>query len=320
MNMATILVMFSVLFMTGCNDVAPPNNNKYNTHNEWISEVDFKYLEQAPFLYSKILVAKHLISKTKEGGRKYFLREAEDVLDSILKEEPKFAPVYVQLARLTSSRGNIGGNRISEDPLLKQVSYLKQALILEPDYDYALAMMGYTMMYQGKLIDAEKYYQMANDLGSKYPYLKSQMAQLSIRRGEYRNAIKLALQGLEDNKSDPDISAGIINELIYAYEKLEGNHNAELEKWHIQRNKLAPEVPGYLADYARFRLHSKGDYETAIEYGEKALEITNFKFPEARLDLATAYYVKWDALRASGANEVQVENAFKKAISTWHPS
>lgn len=280
-------------------------------HAEWISDVDKKYAKRQPSLYLQVAKAKSLISDA--NGQTAMNEQAVLLLGEVLRKDQKFAPAYVQFARVTSNLGHQVNNQFDGTALQSQEDYLRKALALEPNYDYAIALMGYTKMFQGNLDEAEKYYMHAEKLGSKYPYLKAQMAQLSTKRGNYRKAINLATQGYEENKSDPKTAAGIVNELIFAYERLDGDNIEELEKWQAKRRTLAPEVAWYWGDHARFRLYFIGDYEGAIKYGEKALSLMNYGV--GRYILAGAYYKKWADLRGNQTRRAETKDAWERAAS-----
>jgi tetratricopeptide (TPR) repeat protein len=281
---------------------------------EWMSDVDKKYDENNPQLYAKVAQAKELISSAH--GNTELSYQALELLISVIKTDEKFAPAYVQLARVTSNLGYQVNNIFDGTALRSQEEYIKRALALEPKYDYAIAMMGYTRMFQGNLDEAEKYYTQAVELKSGYPYLKAQMAQLATKRGNYTKAIELATQGYEQNISEPKIAAGIINELIFAYQKMQGDHTKELEKWQAKRTELDPSVAWNWGDHARFRLYYLGDYNNAIKYGTKALSLMNYGVGQYLV--AAAYYTKWNDLKEVPARKAEAEKAFKIA-SSIHP-
>ncbi len=279
------------------------------SHADWMSDIDRKYQKDDPALYSSVLKAKTLISDA--NGQTDLNNQAITILKTVLNKNSKFAPAYVQYARVISNLGHQVNNKFDGTALSSQEDYLKRAMILEPNYDYAIAMMGFTKMFQGDLDEAEKYYARAAKMESSYPYLKSQMAQLATKRGDYKKSIKLATEGYEEQKSEPKIAAGIINELIFAYEKLEGDHNKALEFWQTKRTDLDPSVAWSWGDHARFRLYFLGDYEGAIKYGEKALSLMNYRV--ARFILAGAYYKKWADLKDNKARNAEANEAWRKA-------
>lgn len=283
------------------------------SHAEWISEVDKKYQSTDPALYAEVLKAKSLISDA--NGQTNLNMQALEILKSVLNKDAKFAPAYVQYARVISNLGHQVNNRFDGAALNSQEDYLKKAMILEPSYDYAIAMMGFTKMFQGNLDEAEKYYAHAKEMKSGYPFLKAQMAQLASKRRDYKKSIQLATEGYEEHKSEPKIAAGIITELIFAYERLEGNHNKELEFWQTKRTDLNPSVAWSWGDHARFRLYFLGDYEGAIKYGEKALSLMNYGV--ARYLVAGAYYKKWAELKDSKAHKTEANEAWNKASNLY---
>lgn len=283
------------------------------SHAEWMSDVDKKYQKNDPVLYAEVLKAKTLISDAH--GQTDLNMQALATLKSVLNKNSKFAPAYVQYARVIANLGYQVNNKFDGDALSSQEDYLKKAMILEPNYDYAIAMMGLTKMFQGKLDEAESYYVQAAKMKSGYPWLKAQMAQLATKRGDYKKSIKLATEGYEEHKSEPKIAAGIINELIFAYERLEGDHNKELEFWQTKRTDLDPTVAWSWGDHARFRLYYFGDYKGAIHYGEKALSLMDYGV--ARYIVAGAYYKKWADLKGNKLKKTEADEAFNKARNLY---
>jgi tetratricopeptide (TPR) repeat protein len=165
-------------------------------------------------------------------------------------------------------------------------------------------------MFQGQLDEAGKYYERAVKMGSGYPYLPTQLAQLETKRGNYPKALELATQAYERNISDPQLAASAITEILFAYQKMPGNTDQEEEKWHTKRRELEPSAWNWDA-HASFRLYRFGDYEKAIEYGTKALSIMDFGV--GRYTLAAANYTKWAAIKNDPARQAEAERAFRDA-------
>ncbi len=280
---------------------------------EWMSDVDKKYEVSKPQLYKKVAKAKTLISSA--NGNSDLNYQALGILREVLKKDQKFAPAYVQVARLIANFGHRIGNEIDGSALMSQEGSLLAALKIEPNYDYAIVMMGYTKMYQGKLDEAEDYYKRAIKMKSHYPYLKSQMAQLERRRGNYPQSLELGIQAYNENIDTPTIAAGAITEIIYSYEKLDGDNNNELEVWHSKREELEPNIAWNWGHHAQFRLYRIGDYENSIKYAKKALSLMNYQ--NARCTLAKAYYAKWANIKDIESRKAEAEEIFAKARSIY---
>jgi tetratricopeptide (TPR) repeat protein len=280
---------------------------------EWMSDTDKKYQQKNSTLYSKVSQAKALIDD-KEGNTNNQY-DALDILNSVIKEDTKFAPAYIQFARAASNLGYTKNNQFENTSMLSMEQYLEKALKIEPKYDYAIALMGYSKMFQGDLVAAEQYYKSAMALKSKYPHLKSQLAELSIKQGDYKKALELAEQAYQENISEPKDAAGAITEIIFAYQKIPGDHPVELEKWYAKRAELTPNSAWNIDAYASFKLYYLGDYEKAIELGNKALNIMNFGV--GRRNLAAAYYTKWAHLKDSAITSVSANDAFKHAMELY---
>lgn len=275
---------------------------------DWISDVDKKYQGNSPAIYAKVAQAQKLITDAKGNGD--MNSQAYTLLLSVLGSNPKFAPAYVQMARLASNVGLLPNNQFDGSLLQSQEQFLVKALELEPNYDYAIALMGYTKMFQGELDEAGKYYEKAVKMGSGYVYLPMQLAQLESKRGNYSKALELAKQAYEKNKSEPKLAAGAITEILFASQRMPGDNTQEEDQWFAKRIELDPSAWNWQS-YANFKLYGLGDYEKAIEYGEKALSIMDFGV--GRYTLAAALYAKWATLKDTPARKVEAEQCFENA-------
>jgi len=277
----------------------------------WISEVDKKYQQRSPAQYAKVAKAKDLI--TNSNGNTPQIYEAIELLTVVTKKYPKFAPAYLQLGRAASTLGIMPYNMHDKDSQLSLEQFVLKALEIEPNYEYAIALLGYAKMNQGKLDEAEKYFMQAAKMG--YPYTKTRLAQLSNKRGESKKALEFALEAYEQDKTTPNLAASAINEIVLAYECLPGDNAPEEEKWIEKRREIVPSAWNWQA-HASFRLYRLGDYEKSIEYGKKALSIMNFGM--GQYTLAAAYYKKWNDLKDKPARSDEANEAFKIA-SAIHP-
>ena len=279
---------------------------------QWISDVDKKYQAQFPDLYADVAKAKVLIEEAQGDTAK--IRQAIGLLVAVAEKEQNLAPAYVELGRASLDLGIRPNNNFDPEALQASKSLIQRALKIEPDYDSALALMGYIIMFEGKLDEAEKYFAQIQAKGSKYPLLNSHLAQLANRRGNYRLALDYALQGYELNKSTPRLAAGAITEILFAYQKLPENTIVEEEKWFAKRRELVPSAWNWQA-HASFRLYRLGDHKAAIEFGTKALSIMNFG--AGRFTLAAAHYKNWNALRSNPGTLDEANKSFDIARNLY---
>ncbi|MEQ1518297.1 MAG: hypothetical protein ABL931_17590, partial [Usitatibacteraceae bacterium] len=275
----------------------------------WISPVDQKYRKKNPALYAQVAKAQALISDSYGNSRS--TDEGLQMAQAVIAKDPKFAPAYVQVARAIGAQAYLSSGKFDPAGLEVQEKSLQKALALEPDYDYAMALVGYNMMFRGKLAEADAIYKKLVTTKSGYPILKAQIAHLAIERKEYAKAIETASKGYEENKSDPKVAVSYCTELILAYEDLEGNHADKLEKWQNTRRTLAPEVAWFWGDHARHRLFNMNDYAGAITYGEKALTLMDYGV--GRYTLAAAYYAKWADLEAKAPGRKDAADSLRRA-------
>ncbi len=279
---------------------------------DWISEVDKEYRLKNPVLYGKVKLANEKISSS--NGRQSLLHEAELLLSDVINADNKYAPAYIQYARLMSKYGHQSGNRFSQGELKTKEQYLQRALSLSPGYDYALALMGFTKMFQGDLEAATDWYRAAEAAGTKYPYLGAQLAQLSTKKREYDKAIEIATRSYEEHTNCPDIAVSIINEIIFAY-SAKGNDFEIVEYWQKKRLELDPSIAWNWGDYSKFLLFDKNDYEAAIVAAEKALSLMNYKV--GRRLLAAAMFAKWAEISEDPIRVDEAEKLFNQAKTIY---
>ena len=279
---------------------------------DWMSEVDKRYQTQFPEQYAKVSEAQKLITSA-QGNSSQTLRAIE-LLRSVISVNQRFAPAYVQIARATSNLGIMPNNRFDPGSLQEMEKALEKALEIEPNYDYAIALMGFTKMFQGDLDSAEKYYRQAERMGSSYPYLLTQQSQLANRRENYSVALDYATKAYEQNRNSPALAASAINEILFTLQKMPGDTSAEEEKWYTKRRELAPTAWNWHA-HASFRLYRFGDYEKSIEYGTKALSLMDFGL--GRYTLAAAYYKKWSGLKDSPSRVNEATQAYQAATMLY---
>jgi tetratricopeptide (TPR) repeat protein len=277
-------------------------------HAEWVSALEKKYEQRSPAAYANVREARRLIADSR--GRPAGLRQAADLLEGVLRDDPKFAPAYVQMASVVIDQSHYGKNRFDRSGLLQAGEWLARALRLEPDYDYALAITAYTKTFLGEFDEAERIYRRLLDAGSTYPYLHTQYAQLASQRGDAATALRRGQQAFERNKGDPQLAVAAITEILFAYEKLPGDTSAEEEVWYARRVAIDPH-PWHWQAHASFRLYRLGDYENSIRYGTKALSLMDFGM--ARFTLAGAYYHKWFVLKSAAGREAEAKDAFRRA-------
>jgi len=156
--------------------------------------------------------AKHLIRDAY--GNTTSELQAQKLLLDVVRQDEKFAPAYVQLANVTASLGYISTNKYEPAALEAQQQYLKKALSLEPDYDQAIGLMGFSKMMQGKLTEAELFFTRLKEMDSGYPYLWAQLSELEVKRKNYEAAVELAKKGYEENKSDPTLATNDITQIL----------------------------------------------------------------------------------------------------------
>ena len=265
----------------------------------WVSEVDKRYKNIDYNLYLKVMKAKSLIP-----GSSSEMKEATKLLNEVINVSPNFAPAYVQVARLISNQ------RLTKEMIKIMESVLNTALILEPEYGYAMAMMAYTKIRKRELDDAEMYLLKAEQSGTGYPYVKSMWSDLLMRKGKYKEATKIAIEGFNDYKDNPELAVSYIKMIISSLRRIKGNFD-ELDYWYKKRIELRPNVAFFYFSYSSFLVFHKYNFDAAITNAEKAVNIANSD--NARRILATALYCKWSTLDDTPNMEFEATQFFKRA-------
>ena len=269
--------------------------------DSWVSEVDKNYKNINYNSYLKVMKAKSLMS-----GSSSEKKEAAVLLNEVIGVSPNFAPAYVQVARLISKQN------LTKEMIELMENVLNKALLLEPEYGYAMAMMAYTKIRKRELDDAEVYLLKAEKSGTGYPYIKSMWSDLLMRQNKYKEAAEIAIEGFNDYKDNPELATDYIRMIISSLRRIRGNFD-EVDYWYKKRIELKPNVAFFYSSYSSFLIFHKLDFDAAITNAEKAVNIANSN--NARRILATALYCKWSSLDDTPNKEFEASRNFKRAIS-----
>lgn len=243
-------------------------------------------------------------------GDSSMLEEAKLGLDQVQKSNPKFSPVYHELARYFVKSGHTVGRNFRPGALEDAISALETATKLDPKYADAYELKSHVLWLQGKTSESFESLRVAERLGSKSPFLHITYGDLYDEQGNYDMAIDrykraLSMTGLKRN-AVTSASEGLIR--VY----LKVNRINEADQVYQNQTKNEPNSAWLHGNYAKFLLCIRDDYEKSIVESRLALNIMNY--PAARLWLAGALYRKWADQILTGKDN-QAEQTYIEAKS-----
>jgi tetratricopeptide (TPR) repeat protein len=228
------------------------------------------------------------------------LERASQLLTKVLATDDRFAPAYVEAARLTLVGGHIMSSDFEAGTLDQAEKLLHKAVALNPREAEAFLLLGHVREMADKFEDASAYLDHARSLGTRDPWLeynygyyyehtnRPELAERHYRKvldqgpsaaPRRRNAYvtaALSLQRLAALKED--------NDKVITYGKL--------------ATAAAPANDAWVWSDVAEVLFVQGYFDDAIEHARKALSIMDYVC--GRAILALSLYGKWATLAANG--------------------
>jgi tetratricopeptide (TPR) repeat protein len=232
------------------------------------------------------------------------LSEARSILEKLLANDPKFAPGYVELARI-AMKSNWG-----PEGLHQAEGLLSSALQIQPDSANAKILLGYVYAHQQSFAKAEKLFAEVSKSNTDNLWLWSNWGELLTMEGKPEQAILKYRQAI----AHPMTHDTYDRARTFAYERLlelfeERKEPDQMEALYKQR--IAEFGPGscYSTDYTRFLLEVRGDTQAAIDLATRALDQSCDDTVSREL-LGLAEYVKWasttGSVRAAALNQARI--------------
>ncbi|MFC5476220.1 tetratricopeptide repeat protein [Paraherbaspirillum soli] len=224
------------------------------------------------------------------------LEAARAELESVLKEKPRYAPAYRELARYAIMSGHINYKNFQPGSLEAAESSIKKAIEISPNYAEAYVLLGHVYGLMNRHQDAVAALEQAKKLGTKDPWLQNNWADLLIDEGKYEEAAQLYRQVVDSKTSNKKAMGSALEGLIKYYKAVGKLDQAD----EIYRKQLEfePDAAWGYGNYAQFLLCQKDDYEQSIKRSRQALSIMNYG--AGRYMLAAALYRKWAQSVISG--------------------
>ncbi|MDY6850702.1 MAG: tetratricopeptide repeat protein [Thermodesulfobacteriota bacterium] len=213
--------------------------------------------------------------------------EAEKILSEMIQSNPDSALAYAGFGRLLYKKGYINNDNYKKEFLDQAHECFAKALSLDPKLFDAYHYGAYSYIFSRDLKKAGEMAKKARELepdSAKVCLLSADIALRDKRDEEAVNWAKSALSKTKDKK----ISVDAFYLLTRAYRRQKKTGPAE--EAYLKIIELDPDSPWAMSNYSSFLSYHKADYDKAIEYGEKALELMDFGM--GRHVLGKAYHGK----------------------------
>ena len=261
--------------------------------SDWVSPVDVKYRQKNPALFEKFENARKLIDSYR--GDRRVLADADQILSNILASDPKYAPVYREYGRLIQLAGHINYDNYQEGTLKQSEQAVLRSIDIEPRYADSYVLLGHIYTEMKRYQDATQALVKAEEIGTNIPWLDLNWADLLIIQGQYAEALSRYNRVVADKTSNKKAHAVALGGITRCH-RINGDYEAA--KTSFQKEiEYEPNSAWKWVNYSEFLLFDCGDIDSAIESGEKALQIMDFG--AGRFILASALYSKWARLEVT---------------------
>jgi tetratricopeptide (TPR) repeat protein len=222
-----------------------------------------------------------------DNGTNEALREARQILERLIGKDSKFAPGYIELARV-AMKTNWGPEGLHQAETL-----LDSALKIDALSVNAKILLGYVYTHQERYREAESLFVDAARSNPINTWLWANWGEMLEKQGKeeqaiarYREALARPVQSSEYNAARNDAYVQLARLLIERND-LDGTES-------LYKARIAEFGPGscYSNEYAKFKLYVRGDAPGAIELARGALEQDCDDAPSREI-LGLASYVQW---------------------------
>lgn len=214
------------------------------------------------------------------------LKDAYNLLMPLLKNNPKDAMAYVNLSRLICKAGYIMYREYKPGSLEKAQEALDQAIALDSELFDAYYHGVYLYIRSNNIHKAKQFALKAQEMDPDSPKTDLIFSAIALEEDNLDEVIRRSKSALTKS-NDKSIIHDSYFDLSKAYKQRK--EYKQVDAIYKQMIELYPNDPWELDSYANFLYH-RGNYDKAIEFGEKALSIMDFGM--ARKHLGKAYYQK----------------------------
>jgi len=239
-----------------------------------------------------------------DTGSESSLNDAKHLLERLIAKDARYAPAYIELARV-AMKSNWGPEGLHQAETL-----LASALQLQPESANAKILLGYVYAHQGRYKPAESLMSDAVKSGTNNLWVWSNWGELLAMQGKIEPAIQKYREGLARPRSDAPNDRARLDAYRHLLALLERRKEfAGMEELHKRRAEEFGPGSCYSAEYSRFVLQQRGDSTAAIALARDAVE-GKCRDQPARTALGLAYYVAWanatDSQRGEALNQARV--------------
>lgn len=235
-----------------------------------------------------------IIDNDASGKAEY--DSAKGNLDTVIKEDPKNAQAYLELARIVMKGDYAASESNAYAGLDEAERLIKVALRIDPSYANSYVLFGYVMAVQKRTDEAIIAFKKAQQIGTDNMWLYYNWGLALENANRNDEAIKKYQEG---TTLKPAFETAMQRSNNRAIPMIYRNQMRLLEKRKdyaamdilYQKRLAALDETCQIAAYAKFKLYKMGDYESAIQKGTQAQE-RNCR-AGARELLAAAYLTKW---------------------------
>jgi len=162
-------------------------------------------------------------------GNDALLEAARSELETILKDDPAYAPAYREMARYFIMRGYGGQHGSGRDHLLAAEKALTRALAIDPAYADAYVLFGRLYYLMGRLEDAKDALNRATEIGTDSPWLDLNWADVLFAEGRtdeansrYRSVLN---SGTDNYKAIRSARRGLVRKPMEQAAHILDNHS-----------------------------------------------------------------------------------------------
>ena len=202
----------------------------------------------------------------------------------LLRLEPDKSQTYNKLGMLLAQQGKLGLDAAYFD---LAIVYFNRALKLNPQMAQARYNLAEILLQQGKLDESINHAKEYLKLKPDNPKIHANLAEALTRKGKVEQAIPYWFEAL---RLDPNLPAvqNKLAEVLYQQGKLE----EAIEHWK-QALRLEPDWPRVLNNLAWIMAtHENEEFRNpskALQYAQKACELTRARYPDLLETLSAAY-------------------------------
>ncbi len=222
-------------------------------------------------------------------GDTSLLESARIELENILKDNPRYAPAYREMARYCIMKGSINDQEMQPGSLEAAESWIKKSIDFNPNFAEAYVLFGHLYTLMNRHQDAAAALQKAEKIGTTDPWLQNNWAFLLSKEGKYEEAAPRFQKVIDSNTQNKKAMGAAMQGLIQSFLALGKLDQAD----ELYRKQIAyePKTAWSYGNYAQFLLCQKDDYEQSISLSREALRLMDYGV--GRYWLASALYRKW---------------------------